>query len=199
MSRDFRRERLYLSPPHMSGLEEEFVREAFQTNWIAPVGPHLEAFEEEFCETVGVRLALAVASGTAAIHLAVRLLGVAEGGYYVAATASVNSATHEGARLGVLDSTGSRAVVRARVQEAAEPVVSLAATDITLQLAKANGDGTWAAIADCDNTCYGARKKDDRLVVNTVYTHTPLVGYVFPGLTFEANASAELTVEGDAV
>jgi dTDP-4-amino-4,6-dideoxygalactose transaminase len=86
MSRDFRRERLYLSPPHMSGFEEEFVREAFQTNWIAPVGPHLEAFEEEFCEKVGVRHALAVASGTAAIHLAVRLLGVERGDEVVVST-----------------------------------------------------------------------------------------------------------------
>ena len=51
----------------------------------------------------------------------------------------------------------------------------------------------------CDNTCYVTRKKDDRLVVLTDYTHVPLVGYVFPAITFPADARAELAVEGDAL
>lgn len=54
----------------MSGLEEEYVAEAFATNWIAPVGPHVNAFEEEFAELVGVPHAAALTSGTAALHLA---------------------------------------------------------------------------------------------------------------------------------
>ncbi len=66
--------RIYLSPPHMSGKELEYVNEAFESNWIAPVGPHLDAFEREFADYVGVREAVALSSGTAALHLAVRML-----------------------------------------------------------------------------------------------------------------------------
>jgi len=71
--------RIYLSPPHMSGEEMRFVQEAFETNWVAPVGPHIDAFESEFCEWVGARHAVAVTSGTAALHLALRLSGVSPG------------------------------------------------------------------------------------------------------------------------
>jgi dTDP-4-amino-4,6-dideoxygalactose transaminase len=67
---------ILLSPPHIGTRELEFVREAFETNWIAPVGPHIDAFEREFCEAVGARHAVAVSSGTAALHLALRLLGI---------------------------------------------------------------------------------------------------------------------------
>lgn len=70
---------ILLSTPHMGEQELEFVKEAFQTNWIAPVGPHVEAFEQEFCPIVGVRHAAAVTSGTAALHLALRLIGVQSG------------------------------------------------------------------------------------------------------------------------
>lgn len=71
--------RIYLSPPHMGGLEERYFRDAFESNWIAPLGPHVDAFEREFAERIGVRAAAALSSGTAAIHLALRLLGVGEG------------------------------------------------------------------------------------------------------------------------
>jgi pyridoxal phosphate-dependent aminotransferase EpsN len=86
MTKDNSEDLLYLSPPHMGGLEEEYVREAFQTNWIAPAGPNLDAFEQEFCERVGIGHALAVTSGTAAIHLALRLLGVEQGDEVVVST-----------------------------------------------------------------------------------------------------------------
>lgn len=69
-------ERIYLSPPHMSGDEMKMVEEAFATNWIAPLGPHVEAFERETAEFVGVRAGLALVSGTAALHLAGELLGI---------------------------------------------------------------------------------------------------------------------------
>lgn len=108
MSEEFRRDRIYLSPPHMSGLEEEYVREAFRTNWIAPIGPQLEAFEEEFCEKVGVGHALALASGTAALHLAVRLLGVERDDEVVVSTftfvGSVFPVAYQGARPIFVDS-----------------------------------------------------------------------------------------------
>ena len=75
------RKRIYLSPPHMSGREQEFVREAFESNWIAPLGPHVDAFEQEFAEIIGVPYATALLSGTAALHLALRILGMGEGGW----------------------------------------------------------------------------------------------------------------------
>ena len=68
--------RIYLSPPHMGGDELELVRGAFESNWIAPLGPHVDAFEREFAEAVGVRHAAALSSGTAALHLALQMLGV---------------------------------------------------------------------------------------------------------------------------
>jgi len=63
-------ERIYLSPPHMSGKELMLVQQAFADNWVAPAGPHLAAFEQQFCEYTGASYALALSSGTAAIHLA---------------------------------------------------------------------------------------------------------------------------------
>ncbi|MFB5166837.1 aminotransferase class I/II-fold pyridoxal phosphate-dependent enzyme [Parageobacillus toebii] len=68
--------RIYLSPPHMSGNEQKYIDEAFATNWVAPLGPNVDAFEKELAEYVGVKGAVAVSSGTAAIHLALRLLDV---------------------------------------------------------------------------------------------------------------------------
>lgn len=71
--------RVYLSSPHMGGLEEQFVREAFESNWISPLGPHVDAFEKEMCGIVGAKHGAALSSGTAAIHLALILAGVEQG------------------------------------------------------------------------------------------------------------------------
>lgn len=71
--------KIYLASPTMHGLEQEFVQEAFDTNWIAPVGPHVNAFEKEISEYTGAKYAAALSAGTAAIHLAVKLLGIGEG------------------------------------------------------------------------------------------------------------------------
>lgn len=73
------KKRIYLSPPHMSGNEMAYIQDAFDTNWIAPLGPHVDAFEKEIASHVGLVDAAAVSSGTAAIHLALRLLDVVEG------------------------------------------------------------------------------------------------------------------------
>ena len=67
---------ILLSTPHMGDREQQFVTEAFETNWIAPIGPHVDAFEREFCQKVGSSHATAVSSGTAALHLALKLVGV---------------------------------------------------------------------------------------------------------------------------
>jgi len=103
-----RLKRLYLSPPHMSGLEMDFVREAFESGWIAPLGPHVDAFEEEFAAKVGAKHALALSSGTAAIHLALIHLGVGPGDEVVVSTltfvASANPVLYQGARPVFVDS-----------------------------------------------------------------------------------------------
>ena len=69
--------RIHLSSPHMSdqGYERAFVDEAFATNWVAPLGPNVDAFEKELADTIGVKGALAVSSGTAAVHLALKAAG----------------------------------------------------------------------------------------------------------------------------
>jgi len=71
--------RIFLSAPHMGGEELDFVRDAFESNYIAPVGPQLNAFEEEFAKEVGAKYAVAVSSGTAALHLLLRYMGVEAG------------------------------------------------------------------------------------------------------------------------
>ena len=71
--------RIYLSCPTMHGEEQEFIKEAFDTNWVAPLGPNVNAFEKEIAEYVGIPYASALSSGTAAIHLALRILGIGEG------------------------------------------------------------------------------------------------------------------------
>lgn len=69
---------ILLSTPHLGDLEEGFIQEALRTNWIAPLGPNVNAFEKEMAEYLGVPYAAALSSGTAAIHLALRLLDVGQ-------------------------------------------------------------------------------------------------------------------------
>lgn len=75
------RKRIYLSSPTMHGEEQEFIKEAFDTNWVAPLGPNVNAFEKEMAAYTGAGHASALSAGTAAIHLALRILGVGEGDY----------------------------------------------------------------------------------------------------------------------
>ena len=72
--------RIHLSVPHMGGLEEQFVAEAFRTNWMSTVGPNVDRFEREMADRLGGgRHTLAVTSGTAALHLLLREIGVGPG------------------------------------------------------------------------------------------------------------------------
>ena len=100
--------RIFLSPPHMSGLERQFVEEAFASNYIAPLGPQVDAFEQEFAETVGSKYAAAVSSGTAALHLLLRYAGVGAGDEVMCSTftfvASANAIVYCGARPVFIDS-----------------------------------------------------------------------------------------------
>ena len=73
------KKRIYLSSPTMHGREQEFVNEAFTTNWVAPLGPHVDAFEKELVAYTHAGYGAALSAGTAAIHLALRLSGVKEG------------------------------------------------------------------------------------------------------------------------
>ena len=77
----FMNKRIYLSSPHMSdeGYEQSYVKEAFDTNWVAPLGANVDAFEKEFAEKVGAKHAAALSSGTAAIHMALKAAGVGKG------------------------------------------------------------------------------------------------------------------------
>jgi dTDP-4-amino-4,6-dideoxygalactose transaminase len=68
--------RIFLSPPHMSGNEQRYINEAFESNYIAPLGPQVDAFEKEFANKVGISHAAALSSGTAAMHLALCGLGI---------------------------------------------------------------------------------------------------------------------------
>ena len=84
----------------MGGRELEFIRDAFSSNYIAPAGPQLEAFEHEFAEKVGARFAVAVSSGTAALHLLMRYLGIEAGDEVFCSTftfvASANPILYQG-------------------------------------------------------------------------------------------------------
>ncbi|MBC8466598.1 MAG: aminotransferase class I/II-fold pyridoxal phosphate-dependent enzyme [Deltaproteobacteria bacterium] len=71
--------RIFLSPPHMSGEELRFIEDAFESNYIAPLGPMVDAFERELAEYTGIRYCVALSSGTAAMHLALRGLGIGSG------------------------------------------------------------------------------------------------------------------------
>lgn len=73
------KKRIFLSSPTMHGEEQMYIREAFDTNWVAPLGPNVNALEEELAAYVGIAHASALSAGTAAIHLALRILGVKEG------------------------------------------------------------------------------------------------------------------------
>ena len=93
---------IYLSPPDVGASERELLLDAFDSGWIAPLGPHVDAFEREFAESVGVPYAVALSSGTAALHLALEILGVGRGHEVLTSTltfaATANAITYVGAR-----------------------------------------------------------------------------------------------------
>ena len=100
--------RIYLSPPHMTGKEQLYINEAFESNWIAPLGRNVDMFEKEIAEYVGAKGAVAVSSGTAAIHLALSLLDVKRGDRVFCSTftfvASANPILYQGAEPIFIDS-----------------------------------------------------------------------------------------------
>ena len=93
--------RIFLSAPHMGGQELEFVKEAFASNYIAPLGPQVDAFEKEFARKVGAKYATALSSGTAALHLVLRYAGVSDADEVICSTftfvASANAIRYQNA------------------------------------------------------------------------------------------------------
>lgn len=101
-------ERIFLSPPYLNGQEEAYIKEALEANWIAPVGPHVNLFEKEIREYVGAQGAVALSSGTAAIHLCLKRLEVGEGDYVICSSftfaGSCNPILYQGAHPIFVDS-----------------------------------------------------------------------------------------------
>ena len=100
--------RIYLASPHIGELEQVFVKEAFDTNWVAPLGPNVNNFEKELAEYVGIKHASALVSGTSSIHLAIKLLGIKAGDVVFCSSltfaASCNPIIYEGAEPVFIDS-----------------------------------------------------------------------------------------------
>jgi len=105
------RVRIYLSPPHMSDECSEFLADAYHSNWIAPLGPHLDAFEQEFAKKLKVTHAIALSSGTAALHLALLAVGVKPGDEVITSSltfvATANAIRYCGAKPVFIDSERS--------------------------------------------------------------------------------------------
>ncbi|MBB3841507.1 dTDP-4-amino-4,6-dideoxygalactose transaminase [Runella defluvii] len=100
--------KIWLSSPHMSGHEQKYVQEAFETNWVAPLGPNVDGFEQDLSRYVGVGHAAALSSGTAALHLALVMLGVGQGDVVICQSftfaASANPIVYQGATPVFVDS-----------------------------------------------------------------------------------------------
>jgi dTDP-4-amino-4,6-dideoxygalactose transaminase len=93
--------KIWLSSPHMGGTEKKYVWDAFDTNWVAPLGPNVDAFEESISKFTGLKHAAALISGTAAIHLALILFGVKRDDEVIASSftfsATINPIIYQGA------------------------------------------------------------------------------------------------------
>jgi len=102
------KKRIYLSSPHMGGTELKYVNDAFNTNWVAPLGPNVDAFEHSLADYCGIKHAAALSSGTAAIHLALIILGIKPGDEVIASSftfsATVNPIVYTGAIPVLIDS-----------------------------------------------------------------------------------------------
>lgn len=103
--------RIYLSPPHLNGREKDLIIEAYDSNWITTLGPQVDAFEKEMSQRVSIPYAAALSSGTAALHLALLMLGVKTGDEVLCSTftfsATANAISYCGATPVFIDSNES--------------------------------------------------------------------------------------------
>jgi dTDP-4-amino-4,6-dideoxygalactose transaminase len=103
------KDKIWLSSPHMGGTEQDYVNEAFQTNWIAPLGPNVNGFEQDISDYLGIQnYTAALTSGTAALHLALRMLNVGKDDLVMVQSftfcGTTNPISYEGAELVFIDS-----------------------------------------------------------------------------------------------
>lgn len=128
------KEKIWLSSPHMGGNEQVYVKEAFDTNWIAPLGPHVDGFEKDLAAFTGAKHAAALSSGTSAIHLALIMLDVKAGDEVLCQSftfsASANPIVYQGATPVFIDSEKDtwnmcpvhlRTAIAARIQKGKKP------------------------------------------------------------------------------
>jgi UDP-N-acetylbacillosamine transaminase len=101
-------QRIFLSAPHMGGSELKYIEEVFKSNYIAPLGEYVNKFEESICNYTSAKNALALSSGTAALHLALRVLGIGKDDDVLASTftfiGSINAIIYQGANPVFIDS-----------------------------------------------------------------------------------------------
>ncbi|NVK75243.1 MAG: DegT/DnrJ/EryC1/StrS family aminotransferase [Oceanospirillaceae bacterium] len=104
--------KIWLSAPHMGGKEKEYMNDAIDTNWVAPLGPNVNGFEEDLQNYNHIAHAAALSSGTAALHLAMRILDIKRGDYVLVQSftfcGSANPITYDGATPVFIDSEGER-------------------------------------------------------------------------------------------
>lgn len=137
-------ERIFLSPPHMSGKEQEYIADVFESNYIAPLGAYVDKFEQSIVEHTGTRNALALSSATAGLHLALRVLGVGRDDYVLASSftfiASVNAILYQGAKPIFVDSDASWNIspmlLRQAIQDAPKKPKALIITHLYGQVCK---------------------------------------------------------------
>ncbi len=158
--------RIFLSPPDVRGTESKMVEEAIASNWVAPIGPDLDAFEDELAEQCGREHVVCLTSGTAAIHLALLALGIGPGDRVAVATftfaASANPVVYVGAEPFFIDSESTSWNISPELLEAAidqsqsegKPIKALVAVDLYGQCADYQ-----AIEAICDR--YGVMLIDD--------------------------------------
>lgn len=102
------KDRIFLSPPHMGGVEQQYINEAFESNYIAPLGKNVELFEKSLCDYTGSSECVVLSSGTSAIHLALIILGVVTDDEVLCSSftfcASANPIVYQGAKPVFVDS-----------------------------------------------------------------------------------------------
>jgi len=137
-------ERIFLSPPHMSGKEQQYISEVFESNYIAPLGAFVNRFEKSIETYTGTTNALALSSATAGLHLALRVLGIEEGDYVLASTftfiGSVSAILYQNAQPIFVDSDESwnisPVLLKEAIQKAPQKPKALIVTHLYGQMCK---------------------------------------------------------------
>lgn len=137
-------DRIFLSPPHMSGKEQQYISEVFESNYIAPLGAFINRFEESITAYTGTSNALALSSATAGLHLALRVLEIGEGDYVLASSftfiGSVNAILYQNANPIFIDSDESWNIspelLKEAIQKAPKKPKALIVTHLYGQLCK---------------------------------------------------------------